>query len=66
MDVFEDKKTGNATLDHLNRVQLYLGATTLTDLCDDNGMYIQSEALTGKVRLRPLTPWPNQDKPSPL
>eukprot|EP00957_Ditylum_brightwellii_P060918 4624024-Ditylum_brightwellii.AAC.1 len=59
-------KPGNATLDHLNRVRLYLGATTLADLCDDNGMYIRSEALTGKVRLRPLTPWPNEDKPSPL
>eukprot|EP00957_Ditylum_brightwellii_P169416 12894668-Ditylum_brightwellii.AAC.1 len=48
MDVFEVMKPGNATMDHLNRVQLYLGTTTLADLCDNNGMYIQGEALTGK------------------
>eukprot|EP00957_Ditylum_brightwellii_P073505 5585397-Ditylum_brightwellii.AAC.1 len=59
-------KPGNATLDHLNHVRLYLGATTLVDICDDNGKYIRCELLTGMVRLRPMTPWPNQEKPSQL
>eukprot|EP00957_Ditylum_brightwellii_P058957 4470990-Ditylum_brightwellii.AAC.1 len=59
-------KPGNATLNHLNRVRLYIGATTLADICNDNGKYIQNELLTGKRRLRPRTPWPNQKKPTKL
>eukprot|EP00957_Ditylum_brightwellii_P070722 5375277-Ditylum_brightwellii.AAC.1 len=59
-------KPGNATLDHLNCVRLYLGATTLADICDDNRKYIRCELLTGTVQLRPMTPWPNQEKPSQL
>eukprot|EP00957_Ditylum_brightwellii_P054795 4152261-Ditylum_brightwellii.AAC.1 len=59
-------KPGNATLDHLNRVRLYIGATTLADICNDNRKYIQSKLLTGKWQLRPTTPWPNQEKPTKL
>eukprot|EP00957_Ditylum_brightwellii_P198917 15161829-Ditylum_brightwellii.AAC.1 len=59
-------KPGKATLDHLNRVRLYLGATTLADICNDNGKYIWNELLTGKLRLRRTTPWPNQEKPTKL
>eukprot|EP00957_Ditylum_brightwellii_P056835 4308726-Ditylum_brightwellii.AAC.1 len=59
-------KPGNAILDHLNRVRQYIGATKLADICNDNGKYIQSKLLTGKRRLRPTTPWPNQEKPTKL
>eukprot|EP00957_Ditylum_brightwellii_P008022 608660-Ditylum_brightwellii.AAC.1 len=59
-------KPRNATLDHLNRVRLYLGATTLADICDDNGKYIRSKLLAGTQQLRPTTPWPNQEKPTKL
>eukprot|EP00957_Ditylum_brightwellii_P067296 5107560-Ditylum_brightwellii.AAC.1 len=36
MDVFENDKPGTATLDHLNRVRLFLGATSLADSCNDD------------------------------
>eukprot|EP00957_Ditylum_brightwellii_P179581 13680102-Ditylum_brightwellii.AAC.1 len=61
MDVFETTKPGTATLDHLCRVRLYLGATTLADLCDDDGRLIQSGMQTGSIQCRPVTPWPNQE-----
>eukprot|EP00957_Ditylum_brightwellii_P036932 2795995-Ditylum_brightwellii.AAC.1 len=48
MDEFKEDKPGNATLDHLNRVRLYLGATTLADICDDDGKRILAKTLTGK------------------
>eukprot|EP00957_Ditylum_brightwellii_P109718 8369047-Ditylum_brightwellii.AAC.1 len=53
MDEFETAKPGTATLDHLSRVRLYLGATTLADICDDSGMKIFAWALTGEARCRP-------------
>eukprot|EP00957_Ditylum_brightwellii_P163915 12479240-Ditylum_brightwellii.AAC.1 len=62
MDVFKEDKPGNATLDHLNRVRLYLGATTLAGICDNNGKKILAKALTGKERFCPVTPWPNKEK----
>eukprot|EP00957_Ditylum_brightwellii_P067595 5131225-Ditylum_brightwellii.AAC.2 len=48
-------KPGTTTLDHLNRVHLYLGAT---------GKMILSCTLTGYAQFRPVTPWPNQTKPT--
>eukprot|EP00957_Ditylum_brightwellii_P134394 10245649-Ditylum_brightwellii.AAC.1 len=63
MDEFETAKPGMATLDHLSRVRLYLGSTTLANICDDSGMKIFAWALTGEVRCRPVTQWPNQEKP---
>eukprot|EP00957_Ditylum_brightwellii_P182647 13912107-Ditylum_brightwellii.AAC.1 len=62
MDKFKSTKPGTSTLDHLCRVRLYLGATTLADICDDNGKVILSWALTGRTRGRPESPWPNQEK----
>eukprot|EP00957_Ditylum_brightwellii_P205191 15342744-Ditylum_brightwellii.AAC.1 len=64
MDIFEMAKPGTTTLDHLNRVRLYLGVTTLADLCNDKGKMILSCTLTGYARFRPATPWPNQIKPT--
>eukprot|EP00957_Ditylum_brightwellii_P012648 956080-Ditylum_brightwellii.AAC.1 len=62
MDEFETAKPGTATLDHLCRVRLYLGATTLADICDDNGKVILLWTLTGCTRGSPDSPWPNQEK----
>eukprot|EP00957_Ditylum_brightwellii_P102628 7821388-Ditylum_brightwellii.AAC.1 len=64
MDVFKEDKPGNATLDHLNKVCMYLGATTLADICDNDGKKILAKAVTGKERFYPITLWPNQEKPS--
>eukprot|EP00957_Ditylum_brightwellii_P166489 12672929-Ditylum_brightwellii.AAC.1 len=58
MDKFESAKPGTATLDLLCRVCLYLGATTLADICDDNGKVILSWALTGRTHGSPASPWP--------
>eukprot|EP00957_Ditylum_brightwellii_P051949 3940363-Ditylum_brightwellii.AAC.1 len=64
MGVFEDDKLENATLDHLNRVHLYLGDTMLVDIHDNDGKKILAKALTGNKRFCPVTPRPNQEKPS--
>eukprot|EP00957_Ditylum_brightwellii_P182434 13897479-Ditylum_brightwellii.AAC.2 len=66
MDVFEKAKPGTATLDHLCQVRLYLGATTLADLCGDNGRLFLCGMLTGSIQCHPATLWPNQEKPSKL
>eukprot|EP00957_Ditylum_brightwellii_P000330 25671-Ditylum_brightwellii.AAC.1 len=66
MDMFETTKLGTATLDHLCQVWLYLGTTTLADLCDDDGRLILCGMLTGSIQCRPVTPWPNQENPSKL
>jgi hypothetical protein len=58
-----EQKPGTATLDHLNRVCLYLGVTMLADICDDARRWLQSWALTGYEQARPTIPWPNQGKP---
>eukprot|EP00957_Ditylum_brightwellii_P200606 15292961-Ditylum_brightwellii.AAC.1 len=50
MDVYEKDKPSTNTLDRLNRVWLYLGVTTLADLCDDDGVFLESWALTGYER----------------
>eukprot|EP00957_Ditylum_brightwellii_P096369 7339340-Ditylum_brightwellii.AAC.1 len=63
MDEFGTAKPGMVTLDHLCRVHLYLGATTLADICDDSGKTIFAWPLTGEARCRPMTQWPNQEKP---
>eukprot|EP00957_Ditylum_brightwellii_P026567 2009144-Ditylum_brightwellii.AAC.1 len=60
MDVFEDDKPGDATLDHLNRVHLYLGATMLADISDNDGKKTLAKALTGYKLFCPATLWPNQ------
>eukprot|EP00957_Ditylum_brightwellii_P095307 7259550-Ditylum_brightwellii.AAC.1 len=64
MEIFEEDKPGNAALDHLNRVRLFLGVTTLADICDDDGKKILAKALIGYKRFRPVTQWPNQEKSS--
>eukprot|EP00957_Ditylum_brightwellii_P005544 425025-Ditylum_brightwellii.AAC.1 len=63
MDEFETAKLGTATLDHLSRVRLYLGATTLANICDDSGMKVFTWVLTGDAQCRPMMQWPNQEKP---
>ena len=50
MDVYEKDKPSTNTLDPLNRVRLYLGVTTLADLCDDDKVFLESWALTGYKR----------------
>eukprot|EP00957_Ditylum_brightwellii_P136632 10419807-Ditylum_brightwellii.AAC.1 len=62
MDEFETAKPSMATLDHLCRVRLYLGATALTDICDDSRKKIFAWALMGEARCRLVTQWPNQEK----
>eukprot|EP00957_Ditylum_brightwellii_P179150 13648523-Ditylum_brightwellii.AAC.1 len=66
MGMFETDKPGRATLNHLNQVRQYLGATTPADLCNDNGQFILCGVLTGDLQLCPTTLWPNQEKPSQL
>eukprot|EP00957_Ditylum_brightwellii_P056516 4284715-Ditylum_brightwellii.AAC.1 len=64
MDVFVASHPGDATLDKLNRVQLYVRALTLADITNDSGTHIDAWALTGAKRARPTIEWPNQEKPS--
>ena len=64
MDTFETAKLGTTTLDHLCRVCLYLGATTLANISNNNGKRILSWALMGKAQCRLMTQWPNQEMPS--
>eukprot|EP00957_Ditylum_brightwellii_P053289 4040444-Ditylum_brightwellii.AAC.1 len=63
MDVFVASHPADATLDKLNRVQLYLGVLTLADIANDSGTYIDAWALTGSKRARLTIKWPNQEKP---
>eukprot|EP00957_Ditylum_brightwellii_P145916 11111357-Ditylum_brightwellii.AAC.1 len=37
VDKFEREKPGNATLDYLTKVCMYLGATSLANICNDEG-----------------------------
>eukprot|EP00957_Ditylum_brightwellii_P019048 1434080-Ditylum_brightwellii.AAC.1 len=46
MMIFKNVKPGNAMLHHLNRVHLYLGVIARADICNNNGNYIMSWALT--------------------
>eukprot|EP00957_Ditylum_brightwellii_P083836 6372462-Ditylum_brightwellii.AAC.1 len=64
MDTFETAESGTMTLDHLCRVRLYLGATTLADINNNSRKITLSWALTGYTRCRPTTQWPNQEMPS--
>eukprot|EP00957_Ditylum_brightwellii_P169889 12930786-Ditylum_brightwellii.AAC.1 len=64
MDVFVALHPGDATLDKLNRVQLYLGALTLADITNDSSTHIAAWALTGAKCVCPMIEWPNQEKPS--
>eukprot|EP00957_Ditylum_brightwellii_P003307 250724-Ditylum_brightwellii.AAC.1 len=64
MDVFVASHPGDAALDKLNRVQLYLGVLTLADITNDSGTHIDVRALTGSKRACPMIEWPNQEKPS--
>eukprot|EP00957_Ditylum_brightwellii_P058376 4427180-Ditylum_brightwellii.AAC.1 len=64
MDCFCSAKPGDATLDHLNAVRLYLGVTTLADITNDAGTMIESWALLGTKRAQPTIPWPSQERPS--
>eukprot|EP00957_Ditylum_brightwellii_P121036 9231476-Ditylum_brightwellii.AAC.1 len=64
MDVFVTSHPGNATLDKLNRVQLYLGALTLADSTNDSGTHIAAWVLTGAKQTHQTIKWPNQEKSS--
>eukprot|EP00957_Ditylum_brightwellii_P153332 11669493-Ditylum_brightwellii.AAC.1 len=64
MDTFETAKLGTTTLDHLCRVRLYLGATTLADISNNSRKRILSWALMGKARCSPTIQWPNQEMSS--
>eukprot|EP00957_Ditylum_brightwellii_P008786 666312-Ditylum_brightwellii.AAC.1 len=64
MDVFVASHPGDATLDKLNRVQLYLGALTVANITNDSGTHITAWALTGAKQACPTIQWPNQGKPS--
>eukprot|EP00957_Ditylum_brightwellii_P185410 14118016-Ditylum_brightwellii.AAC.1 len=64
MDTFETAKLGATTLDHLCRVRLYLGVTTLVETSDGSRKIIWSWAFTGYAQCRPTTQWPNQEMPS--
>eukprot|EP00957_Ditylum_brightwellii_P192225 14632159-Ditylum_brightwellii.AAC.1 len=66
MDWFEQEKPGTVTLDHLNRVRLYLGVTMLADICNDDEKQLKCWALTGYEQARPTIPCPNQGKPGKL
>eukprot|EP00957_Ditylum_brightwellii_P134076 10221956-Ditylum_brightwellii.AAC.1 len=66
MDWFEQEKPETATLDHLNKVRLYLGVTMLADICDNAGKWLQSWALTGYEQARHTIPLLNQGKPGKL
>eukprot|EP00957_Ditylum_brightwellii_P111285 8486499-Ditylum_brightwellii.AAC.1 len=64
MDCLCSAKLGDATLEHLNAVWLYLRVTTLADITNDAGTMIKSWALSGIKWARPTIPWPNQERPS--
>eukprot|EP00957_Ditylum_brightwellii_P196010 14934525-Ditylum_brightwellii.AAC.1 len=53
VNVFKDDKPGTAMLDHLNRVRLFLGATSLADLCDDD---VAKPGETIKIQLANMAP----------
>eukprot|EP00957_Ditylum_brightwellii_P211328 15366049-Ditylum_brightwellii.AAC.1 len=55
---------GDATLEKLNLVRLYLGVVTLADLTNDAGTEIKPWVLTGERRVCPTIEWPNQEKPA--
>eukprot|EP00957_Ditylum_brightwellii_P065524 4970230-Ditylum_brightwellii.AAC.1 len=63
MDVFISFHSGDATLEQLNLVCLYLGVLTLADITNKNGTEIEPLALTGTKQARPTLPWPNQERP---
>eukprot|EP00957_Ditylum_brightwellii_P071753 5454706-Ditylum_brightwellii.AAC.1 len=46
MDAYKKEKPSTNTLDYLNRVRLYLGVTTLADLGGDDGIFLESWAIT--------------------
>eukprot|EP00957_Ditylum_brightwellii_P028894 2182621-Ditylum_brightwellii.AAC.1 len=61
MDTFETAKPGTTTLDHICRVRLCLGATTLANISNNSGKIIRSWALTGYARCSLTAQWPNQE-----
>eukprot|EP00957_Ditylum_brightwellii_P209692 15362817-Ditylum_brightwellii.AAC.1 len=63
MDVFESCKPSPNTLEKLNEVHLFLGASTLADICNEAGTQIEAWALIGIKQAKPMIPWPNQAKP---
>eukprot|EP00957_Ditylum_brightwellii_P031783 2410272-Ditylum_brightwellii.AAC.1 len=65
MDVFCSSHPGDAKLEKLNLIWLYLGVITLAaDLTNNAGTEIKPWALTGERRVRPTIKWPNQEKPA--
>eukprot|EP00957_Ditylum_brightwellii_P145748 11098611-Ditylum_brightwellii.AAC.1 len=64
MDDFAAKIPSLDTMDKLNRVQLFLGATTMADITNKMRMHIYPWALTGSKKCKLLIPWPNQARPS--
>eukprot|EP00957_Ditylum_brightwellii_P059938 4550744-Ditylum_brightwellii.AAC.1 len=64
MDVFEHLCLPAMQLERLNAVQLYLGALTLADITTNDGTHIIDWALTGRIKVTPMIPWPSQGKPT--
>eukprot|EP00957_Ditylum_brightwellii_P153640 11692489-Ditylum_brightwellii.AAC.1 len=64
MDAFCSIKPGDAVLEQVNLVRLYLGVLTLADITNDAGNAIEPWAISGASRARPTIPWPNQERPS--
>eukprot|EP00957_Ditylum_brightwellii_P152018 11575928-Ditylum_brightwellii.AAC.1 len=64
MDDFLTAKSGSATLVNLNAVRLFLGATSLADICNNDRTCTEPWDLSGSRRARPTIPWPTQERPS--
>eukprot|EP00957_Ditylum_brightwellii_P189105 14394849-Ditylum_brightwellii.AAC.1 len=64
MDRFDQAPQTTKTLEHLKKVQLYLGVTTLVDKSSNNGKFVCVWAITGSGQAHPTVPWPNQGIPS--
>eukprot|EP00957_Ditylum_brightwellii_P160722 12236275-Ditylum_brightwellii.AAC.1 len=60
MDNFAAKMSSADTMDKLNRVQLFLGPTTLAGITNKTGTHIHPWALTGSKKCKLLIPLPNQ------
>eukprot|EP00957_Ditylum_brightwellii_P036286 2748082-Ditylum_brightwellii.AAC.1 len=66
MDVFVSFHPGDAILEKLNLVRLYLGVLNFTDITNNTGTEIKPWSLTGIKQARSTLPWPNQERPSEI
>eukprot|EP00957_Ditylum_brightwellii_P106981 8162511-Ditylum_brightwellii.AAC.1 len=64
MDIATSCNLGPTTNDHINRVRLYLGVTTIADIASNEGSHVLSWALTGTKKATPTIPWPHQHHPT--